>query len=211
MSSLELPPLYAVLDPEQIVGRDAVSVLHDLLAGGARFLQLRVKALPTSDFFELARRARAETQSYGCKLIVNDRVDVALACAADGVHLGQEDLPLGVGRRLLGRKIIGISTHDLDQARQAELGGADYIGFGPMFGTLTKDTGYTARGVEMLRQIRADVNLPIVAIGGINEQNVRQVWQAGANSAAIISDILRAEDIPAKMARIRSQAGPGKN
>ena len=206
MPPLDIPPLYAILDPEQIVGRDAVKVLRDLLAGGARFLQLRVKALSANEFFDLARRARTETRSYGCKLIINDRVDVALACDADGVHLGQEDLPLAVGRKLIGDRIVGISTHDLDQAREAEQNGADYIGFGPTFGTSTKDTGYTARGVEMLRQIRVRVNLPIVAIGGINEQNVQQVWQAGANSAAIISDILRAEDIPAKMARIQRQA-----
>jgi thiamine-phosphate pyrophosphorylase len=206
MPPLDIPPLYAILDPEQIADRDVVNVLHDLLAGGARFLQLRVKKLPASDFFDLARRARTESRPYGCRLIVNDRVDIALACDADGVHLGQEDLPLSVGRKLIGDKIIGISTHDLDQAREAERGGADYIGFGPMFGTSTKETGYTARGVEMLRQIRENINLPIVAIGGINEQNVEQVWRAGANSAAIISDILRADDIRAKIARIQHQA-----
>jgi thiamine-phosphate diphosphorylase len=201
-----IPPLYTVLDPEQVGGRDAAAVLQDLLAGGAQWLQLRVKALAPRDFFELARRARTETRRRGCKLIVNDRVDIALACDADGVHLGQEDLPLAAGRKLVGSKIIGISTHDLDQAREAEQNGADYIGFGPMFGTVTKDTGYAARGVAMLRQIRAGVNLPIVAIGGINEQNVRQVWQAGAESAAIISDILRAEDIPTKVDRIQRLA-----
>ena len=201
-----IPPLYTVLDPEQVGGRDAAAVLQDLLAGGAQWLQLRVKALAPRDFLELARRARTETRRRGCKLIVNDRVDIALACDADGVHLGQEDLPLAAGRKLVGSKIIGISTHDLDQAREAEQNGADYIGFGPMFGTATKDTGYAARGVAMLRQIRAGVNLPIVAIGGINEQNVRQVWQAGAESAAIISDILRAEDIPTKVDRIQRLA-----
>ncbi|MGH7798885.1 MAG: thiamine phosphate synthase [Candidatus Binatia bacterium] len=205
MAPLGIPRLYAILDPEEIAGRDAGKVLHDLLEGGAKFLQLRVKSLAASDFFELARHARTETRSRGCKLIVNDRVDIALACDADGVHLGQDDLPLAVGRRLVGDKIIGISTHDLDQATEAEKNGADYIGFGPMFGTSTKDTGYAARGVEMLRQIRAGVNLPIVAIGGITENNVVQVWQAGATSAAIVSDILRAEDIPAKVARILRQ------
>jgi thiamine-phosphate pyrophosphorylase len=102
----------------------------------------------------------------------------------------------------MGPKLVGISTHDLQQAQQAEQNGADYIGFGPMFGTTTKDTGYEARGVEMLRQIRATVKLPIVAIGGITEQNVRQVWQAGADSAAIISDILSADDMVAKVRRI---------
>jgi thiamine-phosphate pyrophosphorylase len=206
MARLDIPRLYAILDPEQIAGRDAGHVLDDLLEAGARFLQLRVKSLAASDFFELARRARAETRSYGCKLIVNDRVDIAMACNADGVHLGQDDLPLAVGRKLVGDKIIGISTHDLDQAIEAERNGADYIGFGPMFGTSTKETGYDARGIDRLREIRARVKLPIVAIGGITENNVLQVWQAGANSAAIISDILRAEDIPAKVARILRQA-----
>jgi thiamine-phosphate diphosphorylase len=102
----------------------------------------------------------------------------------------------------MGQKIVGISTHDVEQARDAERNGADYIGFGPMFGTTTKNTGYAARGVEMLGKIRAAVKLPIVAIGGINEQNVTQVWQAGADSAAIISDILGADDVLAKTKRI---------
>jgi thiamine-phosphate diphosphorylase len=202
MPSLVLPPLYAILDPEQTKGRAPESVLRELLEGGAAMLQLRVKTMAPSDFFHLAQRARAETRTHGCKLIVNDRVDIALACHADGVHLGQEDLPLAVGRRLMAAKLLGISTHNVEQAQEAERNGADYIGFGPMFGTTTKDTGYAARGVDMLRKIRASVRLPIVAIGGINEQNVQQVWQAGADSAAIISDILGADDITAKTKRI---------
>jgi thiamine-phosphate pyrophosphorylase len=202
MPSLSLPPLYAILDPEQTKGRSPESVLRELLEGGVTILQLRVKTMAPREFFELARRVRSETKAHGCKLIVNDRVDIALACDADGVHLGQEDLPLAIGRKLTGQKIVGISTHDIDQAKEAEQSGADYIGFGPMFGTTTKATGYSARGVEMLRQVRAAVKLPIVAIGGINEQNVRQVWQAGADSAAIISDILGADDVAAKVSRI---------
>jgi thiamine-phosphate pyrophosphorylase len=202
---LDVAPLYAILDPEQIAGRDSRHVLDELLASGVQWLQLRVKALSPAEFFELAKRARTQTRARGCTLIINDRVDIALACDADGVHLGQDDLPLAAGRKLMGGKIIGISTHDLDQARAAERDGADYIGFGPMFGTSTKNTGYDARGVEMLQQIRADVELPIVAIGGIHEQNVRNVWQAGANSAAIISDILRADDIAGKIARLLRQ------
>lgn len=203
--ALTLPPLYAILDPEQTQGRAAGAVLHELLEGGVTLLQLRVKSLAPRDFLDLAHQARAETQARGCKLIVNDRIDIALACDADGVHLGQDDLPLAAGRKLMGRKIVGISTHDLEQAIEAERNGADYIGFGPMFGTTTKNTGHAARGVEMLRQIRAGVKLPIVAIGGITEQNVQQVWQAGADSAAIISDILRADDIPIKVTRILHQ------
>ena len=202
---LTLPPLYAILDPEQTQGRAARAVLHELLEGGVTLLQLRVKSLGPRDFLDLAQQTRAETQTHGCKLIVNDRIDIALACDADGIHLGQDDLPFAAGRKLMGRKIVGISTHDLEQAIEAERNGADYIGFGPMFGTTTKATGYAARGVEMLRQIRTAVKLPVVAIGGITEQNVQQVWQAGANSAAIISDILKAEDIPSKVKRILRQ------
>ncbi|MET0500431.1 MAG: thiamine phosphate synthase [Candidatus Binatia bacterium] len=199
---LRLPPLYAILDPEQTKARAAETVLRELLEGGIELLQLRAKVMPSGDFLRLALTARARTRSYDCKLIVNDRVDIALACGADGVHLGQQDLPLLAARKLMGDRIIGISTHDLEQAREAERSGADYIGFGPLFGTATKDTGYSARGVVMLRAIRKAVSLPIVAIGGITETNVTEVWQAGANSAAIISDILAAADIAAKAKRI---------
>ena len=206
MPALVFPPLYAILDPEQTKGRSCETVLRELLAAGVAILQLRVKTMAASDFLALAQCVRAETRSHGCKLIVNDRIDIALVCDADGVHLGQDDLPLSVGRKLMGSKLVGISTHDLQQAHDAERNGADYIGFGPMFGTTTKATGYSARGVEILRQIRAAVRIPIVAIGGISEQNVRQVWQAGADSAAIISDILGADDIVAKTRRILSYA-----
>ncbi|HEY0725389.1 MAG TPA: thiamine phosphate synthase [Pyrinomonadaceae bacterium] len=203
--SFALPPLYAILDPEQINGRAVEGVLHELLRAGVKMLQLRAKSFAAKDFLALAKLVRCETESYNCRFIVNDRADIAMACNADGVHLGQDDLPLQVGRRLLGNKIIGISTHDIEQARQAQCGGADYIGFGPMFGTKTKDTGYGARGTGMLKEIRAAVTTPIVAIGGINEQNVIQVWQAGADSAAIISDILGTGDISGKVARIIRQ------
>lgn len=199
---LQLPPLYAILDPEQTEGRSSELVLRGLLDGGAKILQLRVKNMSPRDFLQLARQAREATRALACGLIINDRLDIALACGADGVHLGQEDLPLAPARKLMGEKIIGISTHDLEQARAAERGGADYIGFGPMFGTTTKETGYSARGVDMLRRIREAVSLPIVAIGGISENNVNQVWQAGADSAAIISDILHAEDVATKVKTI---------
>jgi len=203
--ALKLPPLYAILDPEQTRGRPAQRALAALVEAGVSILQLRVKSLPPVDFLELAKQARAVTRAHGCQLIVNDRVDIALACGADGVHLGQDDLPLRAGRKLMGQKIIGISTHDLDQARAAERDGADYIGFGPMFGTRTKATGYEARGPEMLQQIRGAVTLPIVAIGGITEANVQEVWQAGADSVAIIGDVLHDNDPGAKALRILGQ------
>ena len=204
--ALQLPPLYAILDPEQTRGRPAEHVLARLLEAGVSILQLRVKSLPPVDFLELAKDARTATRAHDCKLIINDRIDIALACHADGVHLGQDDLPLSTGRALMGEKIVGISTHNLAQAHAAERNGADYIGFGPMFGSATKVTGYEARGLEMLQQIRRAVKLPIVAIGGITEKNVREVWQAGADSAAIISDILHDDDPGVKALRILTRA-----
>ena len=195
-------PLYAILDPAQ-AERPWESILDALLDGGARVIQLRAKELAARDFLALATRARAVTLPAGCLLIVNDRVDVALACEADGVHLGQEDLPLGVARRLMGKqKLVGISTHDLGQAQEAERDGADYIGFGPVFGTATKDTGYTARGIERLREVCGAVSIPVVAIGGISEANVAQAWEAGAHGAAMISDLMRADDVAKKVRRI---------
>jgi thiamine-phosphate pyrophosphorylase len=202
MAGLQLPPLYAILDPEQTKRRDPGAVLRWLLDGGAKMVQLRAKTMAPRDFLQLAHSARSLTSSHDCRLIINDRADIALACDADGVHLGQEDLPLHAARKIMGQKLIGISTHDADQASEAERSGADYIGFGPMFGTTTKETGFSARGVDMLRQIRAAVKLPIVAIGGIKENNVQEVWRAGADSAAIISDILGAEHVTAKTKRI---------
>lgn len=202
-------PLYAILDTSFSKGRSPITILREFLAGGVRLVQLRAKELSSADFFSLAKEARQLTREAGATFIVNDRADITLACNADGVHLGQDDLPLHAARKVLGPdKLIGISTHDLDQARSAELNGADYIGFGPVFGSITKDTGYSPRGLVMLRKIRQAVKLPVVAIGGINESNVAEVWKAGADAAAIISDLMGAEDVLEKIRRI-SALGQG--
>jgi thiamine-phosphate pyrophosphorylase len=196
-------PLYAILDTSFSQGHSPITILREFLSGGVKLVQLRAKELPSGDFFSLAKEARQLTREAGATFIVNDRTDIALACAADGVHLGQDDLPFEAARKILGKeKIIGISTHDVSQARAAEKSGADYIGFGPIFGSSTKDTGYSPRGLEMLREIRKAVKIPIVAIGGITESNVGEVWKAGADAAAIISDLIGAEDVSKKVQRI---------
>jgi thiamine-phosphate diphosphorylase len=199
---LALPPLYAILDPEQAKRRPPGGILLALLKGGIKTVQLRAKNLTARDFLKLALEVRRQTAAAGCRFIVNDRVDIALISDADGVHLGQDDLPLLTARKLMGKKLIGVSTHDPAQAREAEGDGADYIGFGPIFGTATKETRYSARGIEMLREMRRAVALPIVAIGGIQESNVESVWQAGADSAAMISELMGAEDVEEKVRRI---------
>lgn len=200
-------PVYAILDPEAADGRPLLGILDDLLSGGVGLVQLRIKKAGSREFYRWALESRRLTRSRGCLLVVNDRVDIALAVDADGVHLGQEDLPLGIARRLMGEKIVGVSTHDAKQAVEAERGGADYIGFGPMFATTTKETGYEPRGLKMLESVRRAVRIPIVAIGGIHEGNVSSVWDAGADSAAMIGDLMRAESPAEKVRRILRKRG----
>ena len=149
---------------------------------------------------------RARLPRYPCKrgatLIVNDRVDIAILAEAHGVHLGQTDLPLEAARRIAGPdKMIGISTHNIEQARAAEDGGADYIGFGPMYpGGLRNNAA--GMGLDKLRAIRATVKIPIVAIGGITEAHIAETLTAGADAAAIITDVVNAPDISAKVRSI---------
>ena len=168
-------------------------------------MQVRAKDLPSNEFFALAEAARGPTRRAGATLIVNDRIDIALAVGADGVHLGQDDLPLATAKAIAGnRLLIGISTHNLSQAAMAETGGADYIGFGPIFATTTKQTGHSPRGLDTLREVKNAVKIPVVAIGGITEKNVAEVWRAGADSAAIISDLMQAEDMANKIRSIQN-------
>ncbi len=191
--------LYAIVDSAQTGGRPLDSVVDAMLAGGVAVLQLRVKDRPAHEFLRMALTAREQTARAGCLFIVNDRVDIALAARADGVHLGQEDLPLEAARPLVGNKLIGISTHSLEQAETAERGGADYIGFGPMFPTRTKETGYASRGLSMLESVRRRVAIPIVAIGGITAENVARTWESGADAAAMISYLTRSDDVEARV------------
>lgn len=152
--------LYAIADADQTGGRPLDRVVEAMLAGGVSVLQLRVKDRPAGEFLRTALTVRERTARAGCLFIVNDRLDIALAADADGVHLGQEDLPLEAARPLMGDKLIGVSTHSLPQAEQAEQGGADYIGFGPVFDTRTKQTGYSSRGLSMLESVRRRVRIP---------------------------------------------------
>jgi len=191
--------LYAIADGGG--RRDVVELAAALLAGGVRILQLRWKDAGAGAFAAAALECRRLTREHEALLLINDRVDVALACAADGVHLGQSDLPLGAARRLLGeRRWIGVSTHDLEQARAAAAAGADYIGFGPLFATGTKATGYTPRGLQLLREVRRAVAVPIVAIGGIDPRSAHDAIEAGADAVASISMLRDATD-PAAAAR----------
>ncbi len=174
---------------------DPVSLARDALAGGARAIQLRDKQRDAGLVLPTARAIAALCRSAGALFIVNDRVDVALAAGADGVHLGQTDLPLGEARSLLGPDAwIGVSVEDAEQVRQAEVGGADYLGVGPIFGTATKPDAGDAVGLEQLRRFSAITSLPIVAIGGITARDARAVMTAGAAAVAVITAVSRAPD-----------------
>ena len=194
--------LYAIADADQTGGRPLDRVVEAMLAGGVSVLQLRVKDRPAGEFLRIALTVRERTARAGCLFIVNDRLDIALAADADGVHLGQEDLPLEAARPLMGDKLIGVSTHSLSQAEQAEQGGADYIGFGPVFDTRTKQTGYSSRGLSMLESVSRRVRIPIVAIGGVTADNAPQTWSRGADAAAMIGYLTRGRDVSARVRRV---------
>src|SRR5277367_1954929 len=190
---MKLPShFYAIVDP--IAGHDPVELARTMLEAGARIMQLRLKNVPTRDFLAAARAISQLCHRRDAIFIVNDRIDIAMLSDADGVHLGQNDVPLAEGRELLGPdKIIGVSTSNVELARAAEAGGADYIGFGPMYPGGLKNTR-EGRGLDSLAQVRAAVKLPIVAIGGITEATVPEVLGAGADAAAIITDVVKAPD-----------------
>jgi thiamine-phosphate pyrophosphorylase len=191
---------YAMVDP--LAGHEPVELAGLMLEAGARVLQLRLKEASGRDFLAAARAIAALCQKADAMLLVNDRVDIAILSGAAGVHLGQTDLPLRAARKLMGpRAIIGISTASVEQARIAESGGADYIGFGPMYPGGAKQIT-SGKGIGVLREVRAAVGIPIVAIGGITEQTIPEVLAAGADAAAIISDVVYAPDVAEKIKRI---------
>ncbi len=202
--------LCVITDPS-LAGRDHVAIATEALAGGADMIQLRDKLGDLRALLPQARAIQALCCARGAIFIVNDRLDLALAVRADGVHVGQEDLPAEAARHLLGPgKILGVSTHNRGQAEAALAAGADYIGFGPMFPTGTKETGYTSRGLAGLREVQAAVRLPILAIGGITLETAADVIIAGATAPAVISAIVAAPDIAAAAAGFRARVAAAK-
>ena len=173
------------------------------LRGGATAVQLREKELATRQLVELAERLLAVTRRFGVPLIVNDRVDVALAVGADGVHLGTDDMPLDRARRLLGPdRVLGASVESPEEAVQAERAGADYLGVGPIFATATKADAGEPQGPQLLRRIRPVTRLPLVAISGITADNAGEAIRAGADGVAVISAVMGAADVEAATRRL---------
>ena len=186
--------LYVVLDRTASAGRDLEVILDATLAGGCRMIQLREKEWPSGRLLPLAERMRDRCRRAGATFIVNDRVDLALAVGADGVHLGQDDLPPRAARPLLRPgMVLGRSTHSVGQAREAQVEGADYIAVGSMFATRTKPD-FQLVGPELIRAIRPETRSPLVGIGGVTRENVAEVIRAGADGVAVISAVCGAPD-----------------
>ncbi|OZM57674.1 thiamine phosphate synthase [Lottiidibacillus patelloidae] len=183
--------LYAITGEEFHQGRDLVEVMEEAILGGVDIIQLRDKNSSKNEILEKAKKLRVLTEKYNVPFIVNDHIDIAIAVGADGVHLGQGDLPLLEARKILGNdKIIGISTHHISEARKAERDGADYIGVGPVFPTKSKKDVVDPVTTRYVRQVASEISIPFVAIGGIKVHNVEEVLQAGATRICAISEIV---------------------
>lgn len=186
--------LYAILD-RGLFGDNLIKMANELVKLEVPALQLRVKDKEDQEFARLALEIREITRGTRTLFIVNDRLDMALVSGADALHLGQDDLPLSLARRILGKgRIIGISTHSVREAVEGEALGADYIGLGPIFKTSTKPH-LEPKGIALIKEVREKVKIPIVAIGGINKGNVEEVFSCGAEGVAVASCLAKAVDL----------------
>ncbi len=193
--------LYPIVDTLGDPKLSHVQLAAAMLEAGVRLLQLRVKERSTREFIDLARAVKAVADRYDARLIINDRADIAELIDAAGVHLGQDDLPSDAARAILGtEKVIGVSTHNLQQAETAAQAGiADYLGFGPIYATSSKAHPDPVQGLEGLRLVRGRVRVPIVAIGGITTRTMPEVLAAGADAVAMIGEVVRAGNVTAKV------------
>lgn len=191
MAHHALKGLYVLTDAS-LSGCSHIETALELLKGGARIIQLRDKKMPSGAYYETALEIRKICSHFNALFIVNDRVDVAVACGADGVHLGQDDLAALDSRKIIGSGLImGISTHSIGEAVRAEEEGADYIGFGPVFRTETKEVACSPQGLTRLAEIRSRVKIPIAAIGGIGVLDACDTLKAGADMIAVASALLK--------------------
>ena len=195
MARFEQADLYVVITETFCAGRSSLDVLDGVLAAGVRLVQLREKDLDDAALYERAIAFRARTRDAGALLIVDDRVDIALAVDADGVHLGQHDLPMEAARAIAPDLILGGSSHHLDEALALERAGASYVNIGPVFPTLTKAVPTGAVGLDMIDLVASRLSLPWTTMGGIKLHNVREVVSRGARRVAVVTAVTAAADV----------------
>ena len=187
--------LYAILDKEYTKERSLAQLAEEAIQGGAGILQLRNKISASDEFYSDALKTREVTQHFKIPLIINDRLDIALAAKVDGVHLGQDDLPLAEARKLLGNQmILGASVHNLKEFEIALKGNPDYLGVGTIYSSLSKAELQSA-GIKIIEQLRPKTTLPLIAIGGVTVENLEPVIKAGADGVAVISDLWNQQDV----------------
>ena len=198
--------LYLITDRTRSRGRSTVDVVRAALAGGVDVVQLRDKEAEAAAIVDEGLRVHELTARYQAPLIVNDRVDIALAIEAEGAHVGQTDLPADMARKLLpAPALLGVSTSSVDMARRAQQQQADYIGFGPVYPTTTKETAASPRGIERMRDTLEKINIPLVALGGISDRNISEVVAAGADHVAVCSAIVNAENVERAAATLKER------
>ena len=194
---------FVLITDRKVCGKKLTDIIEQAIDGGVGTVQLREKDLSTGDLYSLAKEIREITERKGANLIINDRVDIAIAVDADGVHLGWQSLEIDTVRRMIGQdKIIGFSAHSLEEAERAENSGADYISISPIFDTVNKDYFIEPLGVGEIGKIKAQINIPVIALGGINENNVSKVLKSGADGIAVISAILLSDSPGQAVTRI---------
>lgn len=197
--------LYLITDRSFLNGRSLASCVEEAIKGGVTLIQVREKDLSSREFFKVAKEVKEVTNKYNVPLIINDRIDIALAIDADGVHLGQSDMPIEIARKILGKdKIIGISAGSISEALEAEKNGADYLGIGTVFFTGTKKDIEEPIGIEGLKDIVNKIEIPSVAIGGINKDNCEEVMKSGVNGISLISAILANDNIEISSRELRN-------
>jgi thiamine-phosphate pyrophosphorylase len=195
--------LYFITD-SRLTGRTVLEDVGSAIRAGVKIIQYREKDLTTREMIDEAGKIGRLCRENDVLFIINDRVDIALAVDTDGVHLGNEDMPYEAARRILGNmKIIGLTVHDVGEAIEAERIGADYIGISPIFETTTKPDAGTPAGIDLIKYIKKTVKIPFVAIGGINQDNIKSVLEAGARSIAVISAIVTKDDVEKECKKFR--------
>ena len=187
--------LYLITDRNKTGGRPIIDVVKEALDGGIKAVQLREKDLPIRELLMLAEEMRKITKEAGAMLFINGRMDAAMAVGADGIHLGQADLPVDVVRKIVGNRfMLGVSTHNIIEAEEAEKGGADFITFGPVYETPAKLKHGKPVGIEALKRVKGGVLIPVYAIGGIKSGDIKEIWASGADGVALISAIIGAKE-----------------
>jgi len=204
MTAFSHVDIYPVISSEFTNGRDVLEVLRQIAEAGVRIVQLREKNKTKVEIYRLALEYRRITAQFNMLLILNDHLDIALTVDADGVHLGQDDLPLEPAKKLGSNLIIGNSTHNLEEAFAAQAAGADYINIGPIYPTGTKAVACGAIGLETMKKIAAEVNMPFTVMGGIKARHIPELLACGARKIAMVTEITQAEDIRARTTELRN-------